>query len=149
MKVVLLEDVKSLGKKGELVNTSDGYARNFLFPKKLAKEANAQAMNEVKNAKESKEFKIKTDIENANKLAKELEGKILTIQAKAGVQGRLFGSVTAKEVASMITKQFGIEVDKRKVSLEDDIKAFGTYKAVVKLYTGITAEVSVKVVEQG
>lgn len=148
MKVVLLEDVKSLGKKGELVNTSDGYARNYLFPKKLAKEANAQAMNEIKNAQASKDFKIKTDTDNANANAAKLKDKIITIQAKAGVSGKLFGSVTAKEVATYITRQTGVEVDKRKVNLAQDIKTFGTYKATVKLYTGISAEISVKIVEQ-
>lgn len=148
MKVVLLEDVKSLGKKGELVNASDGYARNFLLPKKLAKEANAQAMNEFKNEQDSKAYKIKTDIENANEIARKIEGKIVTIQAKAGSQGRLFGAVTVKEIAIYITRQLGVEVDKRKLSIDSDIKAFGTYNAVVKLYQGISASVSVKVIEQ-
>lgn len=147
MKVVLLQDVKALGKKGELVNTSDGYARNFLFPKKLAKEANAQAMNELKNAEESKAFKIKTDTENAKAAAAALKDKKVVIKAKAGAGGRLFGSVTSKEIAEELKKQFKIDVDKRKISLDVDIKAFGTYKAEVKLYTGISAELSVQVTE--
>lgn len=148
MKVVLLEDVKALGKKGDLVNASDGYARNFLFPKKLAKEANAQALNEVKNAENSKKFKIETEVNNAKEVAEKLKEKSITIQAKAGQKGRIFGSVTSKEVAERISKEFKVEIDKRKVHLDSDIKAFGTYTATIKLYTGITATVSVKVIEQ-
>ncbi len=148
MKVILLQDVKSLGKKGELVNASDGYARNFLFPKKLAQEANAQAMNELKNAEESKAFKKKTEIDNANAQAKAFEGKVLKIYAKAGKAGKLFGSVTSKEIAAEIKKQLSLDIDKRKISLAQDIKTFGTYEAEIKLYTGITAKLSVKVTEQ-
>ena len=95
MKVVLLQDVKSLGKKGELVNASDGYARNFLFPRNLAKEANAQAMNELKNAADSKAFKIKTETDNAKAAAEALKDKVVKIQARAGQQGKIFGSVTS------------------------------------------------------
>ena len=147
MKVVLLDDVKSLGKKGELVNVSDGYARNFLFPKKLAKEANAQAMNELKNAEQSKAYKIKTDTENAKATAERINGKTLKITAKAGQKGRIFGSVTAKEIAEELKKQLGADIDKRKVTLDGDIKAFGTYQAEIKLYTGISASIHVMVVE--
>ena len=124
MKVVLLADVKGSGKKGELVNVSDGYARNFLFPKKLAKEANAQAMNELKNAEEAKAYKIKTETEAAKKAAGVLEGKTVRLTAKAGQGGRLFGSVTAKEIAEALKEQFGVEIDKRKVVVDGDIKAF-------------------------
>ena len=148
MKVVLLADVKGSGKKGQLVNVSDGYARNFLFPKKLAKEANAQAMNELKNAEAAREYKIKTETENAQKNAGALSGKTLKIYAKPGQAGRIFGSVTAKEIAEEIKKQFGIEVDKRKVVLPMDIKAFGTYNFDVKFYGGITASMSVAVCEK-
>lgn len=148
MKVVLLQDVKSLGKKGELVNASDGYARNFLFPKKLAKEANAQAMNELKNAEESKAFKIKTETDNAQAAADKLKDAGIKLTAKAGQGGRLFGSITSKEISEEIKKLYGVEVDKRKISLDADIKAFGTYKAEVKLYAGITATINVTVSEQ-
>lgn len=148
MKVVLLQDVKSIGKKGELVNVSDGYARNFLLPRKLVKEANAQAMNELKNAEAAREYKIKTETENAQKNAGALSGKTLKIYAKPGQSGRIFGSVTAKEIAEEIKKQFGIEVDKRKVVLPMDIKAFGTYNFDVKFYGGITASMSVAVCEK-
>lgn len=147
MKVILLQDVKSLGKKGDLVEASDGYARNYLLPRKIAKEANAQAMNEYKNAENSKNYKIATEKAQAEGYKKQLEGKVFEITAKAGQGGRLFGSVTSKQVAEEIKKQYNIVVDKRKVMLETDIKEFGTYKAEVKLYTGISAKIDVKVSE--
>ena len=147
MKVILLQDIKALGKKGELVEASDGYARNYLLPKKLAKEANAQAMNEYKNAENSKNFKIATQKAQAEQQKKMLEGKKFVMTAKAGQGGRLFGSITAKQVAEEIKKQYNIVVDKRKVVLDCDIKEFGTYKAEVKLYTGISANIDVQVTE--
>ena len=146
MKVILLQDIKALGNKGELAEVSEGYGRNYLLPKKLAKEANAQAMNEYKNAENSKNYKIAAAKAEAEKNKAALEGKILRIQAK-GNNGRLFGSITAKQVAEEIKKQFGIDIDKRKVALDRDIKEFGTYKAEIKLYTGITAALSVQVGE--
>ena len=148
MKVVLLADVKGSGKKGELVNVSDGYARNFLFPKKLAKEANAQALTELKNAEESKAFKIKQETEAAQASADKINGKSVSILAKAGQGGKLFGSVTAKEIAEAIKKQYGVDVDKRKIDTKGDMKAFGTYECEVKLYSGITATVKAVVTEK-
>ena len=148
MKVVLLQDVKSIGKKGELCNVSDGYARNFLLPRKLAKEANVQAMNELKNAEAAREYKVKTETEKAQKSADALSGKTVKIYAKPGQAGRIFGSVTAKEIAEEIKRQFSIEVDKRKVALSMDIKAFGTYPVEIKFYGGITAQVNVTVCEK-
>ena len=147
MKVILLQDVKSIGKKGDLCNVSDGYARNFLLPRKLAKEANAQAMNEFKNAEAAKEYKVKVETEKAQENAKALSGKTVKISAKAGQNGKLFGSVTAKELAEEIGRQYGVEVDKRKIVLENDIKAFGTYSFDLKFYNGITATMSVVVCE--
>lgn len=147
MKVILLQDVKGTGKKGELVNVSDGYARNFLLPKKVAKEATAQAMSELKNAEASKAFQIEEAKKAANTSKKLIEGKSLSIKAKAGQGGRLFGSVTAKEISAELKKQFGLNVDKRKISLDTDIKAFGTYNAEIKLYTGIAATLKVVVTE--
>ena len=148
MKVVLLEDVKGHGKKGELVNVSDGYAKNFLLPRKLAKEANAQAMNELKNAEAAKAFKVKTETEAAQKAAEKINGKSLHLTATAGQGGRLFGSVTAKEIAEEIKKQFQVEVDKRKISIDGEIKAFGSYPCEVKLYHGISAKVTAVVSEK-
>ena len=147
MKVVLLADVKGVGKKGELINAAEGYARNFLLPRKLAKEANAQVMNELKNAEASKAYKIKSETEEAQRASDALSGKIVRITGKAGQGGRLFGSVTAKEIAQEIKKQFGFEIDKRKINLDGDIKAFGTYQFEIKLYAGITAKLSVSVTE--
>jgi large subunit ribosomal protein L9 len=148
MKVVLLQDVKSIGKKGELVNVSDGYGRNFLLPRKLAKEANAQAMNELKNAEAARQYKIKTETEQAQKNADALSGKTVKIYAKAGQAGKIFGSVTAKEIAEEVGRQFQVEVDKRKIVLDADIKAFGTYNFDIKLYNGITTTMSVAVCEK-
>ena len=147
MKVVLKQDVRNLGKKGELVETSDGYARNFLFPRNLAAEADNKAMNELKNAESSKQFKIDTQIKQATASKNKLEGQVFQMTAKAGSNGRLFGSVTSKEIAQEIQKQYAISVDKRKVTLDTDIKAFGTYNATVKLYNGIVANIKVQVTE--
>ena len=148
MKVVLLQDVRSIGKKGELKEVSDGYARNFLLPRKLAKEANAQAMNELRNAEAAKEYKIKTETEKAQQNAELLSGKTVKIYAKPGQGGKIFGSVTPKELSEEIQKQFGVEVDKRKVIVEGDIKAFGSYNFDVKFYSGITATMTVAVCEK-
>ena len=147
MKVVLLADVKGVGKKGELINAAEGYARNFLLPRKLAKEANAQVMNELKNAEASKAYKIKTETEEAQKAAAALTDKIVRITAKSGTGGRLFGSVTAKEIAQEIKKQFGVDIDKRKINLSGDIKAFGTYQFEIKLYSEKKTKMSVSVTE--
>ena len=146
MKVVLTQDVKGLGKKGELVSTSDGYARNFLFPRKLAVEANSQAMSELRNREASEKHKIDTEIAAAKANAEKLQGKTVKLSAKAGANGKLFGSVTAKDGATVISKEIGIQLDKRKVVVED-IKAFGTYPVEVKLYNGITASMFVMVGE--
>ena len=145
MKVVLLQDVRSLGKKGELVTVSDGYARNFLFPKELAKAANAQAMNELKNAEQSKKYKKETEIAAANKAKEALEGSKFVIKAKAGESGKLFGSITAKEISAEIKRQKSFDVDKRKIILKGDIKTVGEYEAEIKLYTGISANVTIAV----
>lgn len=146
MKVVLKQDVKGLGKKGELVNTSDGYARNFLFPKGLACEANAQSMTELKNREQSEKYRIETETAAAKKAAAEISGKTIRITAKAGQNGKLFGSVTSKEIAEKINSEFGIKTDKRKIVVED-IKQFGTYEFEIKLYTGISAKLFVMVGE--
>ena len=146
MEVILNQDVKSLGKKGEKVNVAEGYARNFLFPRKLAVEVSAQAMTELKNREASNQHKIDTDIANAKAAAEKLNGKHLRITAKAGANGKLFGSVTSKEVAAEIKKQLGLDIDKRKVVMHD-IKSFGTEECEVKLYQGITAKLFVVVGE--
>ena len=148
MKVILLQDVKGTGKKGELANVSDGYARHFLLPRKLAREADAQALNELKNAEQSKQHRIAVETAEAKANAEKLEGQVLEMTAKAGQGGKLFGSVTNKEIASAVAQKYNINVDKRKVVLESDIKAFGTYNCEIKLYTGISATIKVMVKEQ-
>ena len=146
MKVVLKQDVKGLGKKGELVNTSDGYARIFLFPKGLASEANAQNLSELKNRQQAEKYRIETETAAAKKSAEEISGKTIRITAKAGQNGKLFGSVTSKEIAEKLKEEFKLDVDKRKVVV-DDIKQFGTYEFEVKLYQGISAKLFVMVGE--
>lgn len=146
MKVILTQDVKGSGKKGELINAADGYARNFLLPKGLAIEANNQAIGELKAKEASKQHKIQMEKEAAMETAKRLEGKTVSLTAKAGAGGKLFGSVTTKEIADAIKKQYGAEVDKKKINV-NEIKAFGTYTAEVKLYTGIAAKMTVEVGE--
>lgn len=146
MKVVLLADVKGLGKKGELCNASDGYARNFLFPKKLAIEADSGALNELKNREAAAAHHKKEEINAAKATAELLNGKTVEIKAKAGTGGRLFGSVTSKEIAAQIKATLGVEIDRKKMSVAD-IKNFGEYTAEVKLYSGIVAKVNVKVTE--
>jgi len=146
MKVILTQDVKGQGKKGELVNVSDGYARNFLLPRGLATEANAGAMNELKNREESAAFHAKQQKDQAQSMADILKGKTVALTAKAGQGGRLFGAVTAKEVTAALEAQFGVQVDKRKVAMED-IKAPGVYQAEIKLHPGIAVAVTVQVTE--
>ena len=146
MKVVLKQDVKSLGKKGELVNVSDGYARNFLFPKNLAVEANAQAMSELKNKEQAEKYRIETETAAAKADAAKIEGKTVKIVAKAGQNGKLFGSVTAKEIAAQIKADFKVELDKRKIDV-NDIKSFGTFSATARLNHGVTASFFVQVCE--
>lgn len=144
MKVILKADVKGQGKKGELVNVSDGYARNFLFPRGLATEADAAAMNDLKNKEESARFRAETEKKEAQAAADALNGKSVKISAKAGQNGRLFGSVTTKEVAEALKAQYKIEVDRRKINISD-IKAQGTYEGEIKLLSGITAKINVVV----
>lgn len=146
MKVILTQDVKSLGKKGDLVNASDGYARNFLFPKGLAVEANASAMNEFNNRENAKKFHKAEELKAANELAAKLEGKTFKLKAKAGANGKLFGSVTSKDVAKQIKADINVDIDKRKIVMED-MKAFGTVQAEIKVYQGISAKVFVQVSE--
>ncbi len=146
MKVILTADVKGQGKKGELVNVSDGYARNFLFPKNLAIEANSAAMSELKNRESAAAHHKQEEIDAAKALAAKLDGQTVVIKAKAGSQGKLFGAVTSKEVTAEINKKFSVSLDKKKTSMSD-IKNFGEYSAEVRLYTGISAKITVKVEE--
>lgn len=134
MKVILTTDVKTLGKKDQVVEVSDGYARNFLFPKKLAMEVSAQNMNDVRNREIAKQKKIAQEKAEAAKIAELLSGATIKICESAGADGRLYGSITSKDVADAIAKQLKITVDKRKIEITDPIKAYGGYTLPVKLY---------------
>ena len=146
MKVIFMQDVKGSGKKGEVKNVSDGYARNFLFPKGLAIEANSSAMNDFNNKEASKKFHKAEEIKAAKADADKLDGKTFKLKAKAGANGKLFGSVTSKDVSKQIKEELGIDVDKRKIVMPD-VKAFGTVQAEIKVYQGISAKIFVQVSE--
>lgn len=147
MKVILNEDVKGTGKKGELCTVSDGYARNFLFPRKLAVEANAQAMNEYNLKAEAAAFHEAESEAAAQATAKKLKDKTVKITAKSGSGGRLFGAVTSKEISAAVLEQLGEKIDKKKINAAD-IKSCGTYNAEIKLYKGISAVIKVMVTEE-
>lgn len=147
MEVILKSDVKGLGKKSEKVNVSDGYARNFLFPRGLAAEANAQTLSEMKNKQSSEQFKADEELKAAKESAEKINNNTVVLKAKGGANGKLFGSVTAKEIAVVVSNQFNVKVDKRKINV-DDIKAFGTYNAQVRLHPKVTASFKVQVVEE-
>lgn len=144
MKVILLADVKGQGKKGELCNVSDGYARNFLFPKNLAVEANNASMAEMKSREDAKAHHIKEEKDAATALANRLNGRKFSITAKAGANGKLFGSITSKEIVAAVKAQSDIQIDKKKLIVAD-IKAYGEYSAEAKLYNGITAKFTIEV----
>lgn len=146
MKVILSEDVKGQGKKGELVNVSDGYARNYLFPRKLAIPADAGAMNELRNREAASAHHHAEEVKAAEELAAKLNGKTVTVHAKAGSAGKLFGAVTSKEVAETIEKDYGVAIDKRKIGMSD-IKTYGSVEAEIKIMAGITAKLTVTVTE--
>lgn len=147
MKVILKQDVKTIGKKDEIHEVSDGYARNFLFPRGLAAPADAAAVNMARTKSEAREHHAAEARAAAQALADKVKDKTVTLKAKGGASGRLFGKVTAKDVAEALSKVAGTEIDKRKVELERDIKDFGTYSATVKLHPGVSAAFKVKVEE--
>ncbi|QUH25170.1 50S ribosomal protein L9 [Serpentinicella alkaliphila] len=148
MKVILSADVKGLGKKGELVNASDGYARNFLFPKKLAVEATDTNMKKVESEKKAVLAKEQSMLEEAKALAEKIEKLTVEIKTKAGEGGRLFGSVTSKEVSEKVEEISGIKIDKRKIDMQEPIKALGVKNVDVKLHPKVTAKLKVQVIEQ-
>lgn len=148
MKVIFLKDVKGQGKKGEMKEVSDGYARNFLIPKGVAVIADGKAINEMKGAQAAAEHKRATEQENARKIAARLEEIELVIRCTGGADGRLYGSVTSKEIAEQLKAQYQIEVDKRKIALDEPIKSFGAYRAQVKLFADIVGTIRVTVTEK-
>lgn len=149
MQVILKADVQGTGKKGELVKVSDGYARNFLIKRGLAVQATPQALNEMKARQASKEYKTQQELEEAKKTADMIRDKTLKVTAKAGANGKLFGSITAREIAECLKKQLNTDVDKRKISLKEEIKSFGTFSAEVKLHAMVSANVFISVSEEG
>ena len=147
MKVILLQDVKKVGKKGDVIEASDGYARNFLFPRKLAQEASDSNMHILNNKKENERKEKLAQLEAAQKLAGELKGKEITIKAKTGESGKLFGAITSKDVAELIKAQYKIEIDKKKIVM-DTIKLAGGYEIDVKLYPEVSTKMKVIIVPQ-
>ena len=147
MKVILLQDAKKIGKKGEVINTSDGYARNYLFPRKLAQEATDANLHILNNKKENERKQKLAEIEAAQKVANELKGKEIKITTKLGENGKLFGAITSKDIASEIKKQFKVEVDKKKIVM-DTIKVSGTYEIEVKLYPEVSTKMKVVIIPQ-
>lgn len=145
MKVILLQDVKKVGKKGDVVEASDGYARNFLFPRKLAEEATSANMHVLNAKKENERKKKLAELEAAQKLAAELKGKEVKINAK-GNNGRLFGAITSKDVAELINKEFKLSIDKKKIVM-DTIKVAGSYDIEIKLYPEVSTKMKVTIVE--
>ncbi len=145
MKVVLLCDIKGQGKKDQIINVSDGYARNFLFPQKKAIPADAKATSELKSKEEAKQFRINEDRKSAQTLADKIKSCEIDIVMGHGADGRLYGSVTAKDIAEELEKLIGCDVDKRKILLKESIKAYGNYEVEIKLLTDITAKFIVKV----
>ena len=147
MKVILLDNIKGVGKKDEVINASDGYARNFLFPKKLAVEANSENMSKLKNKQDSAMHKKNVEKEKAEEIANKMKDIIVKIKVKAGDNGRIFGGVTSKEISEALNKQFKIDVDKKKIVLNETIKNLGVFNVQVKLFEGIIGNLKVSVEE--
>lgn len=148
MKVILLDNIKGVGKKDEIINASDGYARNFLLPKKLAVEANPENMSKLKAKEDSNQYKKSVEKEEAQKLAEKLKGILLKIAVKAGENGKIFGSITAKEIADNLREQYKIEVDKKKIELKEPIKTLGSFTVNIKLYEGVIGTLKVQMISQ-
>ena len=138
MKVILLDNIKGVGKKDEVINASDGYARNFLFPKKLAVEANAENMSKLNNKKEANNYRKDLEKQEAQEIAKKLKGILLKMKVKAGENGKIFGGVTAKEISENLKTQYNMEIDKKKVDLKEPIKTLGSFQVNIKFILNIT-----------
>ncbi len=147
MQVILLQDVKSLGKKDEIVTVSDGYARNMILPKKLGVEANAKNLNDLKLREERAAREAQEQLEAAQQLAQDLQDKTVEVKIRAGEEGRTFGSVSTKEIAMAVKEQFGLDLDKKKMNLSEPIKALGTYEIDIRLHPKVTGKLRVHVTE--
>ena len=148
MKVILLENIKGVGKKDEIINANDGYARNFLFPKKLAVEANKGNLANLKSKQDSNKFKRDTERKEAEEIAKKINDIVLKIKVKAGENGKIFGGVTAKEISENLKSEFNLDIDKKKISLKETIKTLGTTNVDIKLFEGVAAKLKVSTIEE-
>ncbi|MBO7339504.1 MAG: 50S ribosomal protein L9 [Lachnospiraceae bacterium] len=148
MKIILLVDEKKLGKKGDIIEASEGYAKNYIIPKKIGVEATPKNLNDLKLHKANEEKKAKELLEQAQALAKDLEDKPVVVKIKAGEGGKVFGSVSTKEIAAAVKEQHGIEIDKKKIQLAETLKNFGTYEVLLKLHPQVAAKLAVKVTEE-
>ncbi len=146
MKVILLSDIKGVGKKDQVIEASDGYARNFLFPKKLAVEANSTNMNNLKAKQESNQYRKDVEKQEAQKIAEKLKGIMLKVRVKAGENGKIFGGVTSREIAEGLKKDYNIVIDKKKIMLADTVKTLGTITVDIKLYEGVTGKLKVDII---
>ena len=146
MKVILTRDIKGVGKKDEIINANDGYARNFLLPRKMAVEANSQNMSLLQGRKDSANFKKEQEKENALKIQDKLSKIMLKIKVKAGGNGKIFGSITSKEIATELKNQYSIEIDKKKILLKDSIKEIGVFNIEIKLYEGIIGKLKIDII---
>ena len=146
MKVILLSDIKGVGKKDQVIEASDGYARNFLFPKKLAVEANSTNMNNLKAKQESNQYRKDVEKQEAQKIAEKLKGIMLKVRVKAGENGKIFGGVTSREISEGLKKDYNIVIDKKKIMLADTVKTLGTITVDIKLYEGVTGKLKVDII---
>ena len=148
MKVILLDNIKGVGKKDEIINASDGYARNFLLPKKLAVEANPENMSKLKAKEDSNQYKKSVEKEEAQKIAERLKGILLKIPVKSGENGKIFGSITSKEIADNLKEQYGIDVDKKKIDLKEPIKSLGSFNVNIKLFEGVLGNLKIQMISK-
>ena len=148
MKVILLENIKGVGKKDEIINANDGYARNYLFPKKLAVEANKGNLANLKSKQDSNKFKRDTEKAEAEEIAKKLNSIVLKIKVKAGENGKIFGGVTAKEISEYLKSEHNLDIDKKKIVLKETVKTLGTITVDVKLFEGVVAKLKVSTIEE-
>ena len=148
MKVILLDNIKGVGKKDEIINTSDGYARNYLFPKKLAVEATKENLGKLESKNEANKFKKQNEKNDAIEVANKLKELVLTIKVKAGENGKIFGGVTSKEISENLKEQYKIEIDKKKIEVKETIKNIGRFTINIKLYEGVNAKLTVNIIAE-
>lgn len=148
MKVILMSDIKGVGRKDEIINASDGYARNFLFPKKLAVEANAENLGKLKGRNDSKQYKKDVEKNEAEQIVQKLEKITLTIEVKAGENGKIFGGVSTKEISEQLEKGYNIKIDKKKIELKETIKNLGTFNINAKLFEGVNGNIKIHIISK-